>query len=173
MDELEHFTAFSTWLRFQIDRLATSSLSDELTEKEATMDTSKVLTYIERYLTSSPLSMFFDEVAKEDYTADWEHIENGLGLLDVLDQQLKKQESAQPGMKALTHADFLVDYATTWSNSLFKDIAEAKKRSVRFGKPVKLSLGHPITHKEIRTCKTKDNVTHSAARVLLDNADDV
>lgn len=158
MDELDHFTAYSTWLRFQIDRLASSSLSEELTEKEATMDTSKVLTYIERYLTQSPLSIFFDEVSKEDHAADRESIENGLGLLDLVDQQLKKQEAGQAGMKALTHVDFLVDYATTYSSYLFKDVAEARKRSVRFGKPIKLSLGHPIAKMDTRMCKTKEDV---------------
>ena len=65
MDELEHFAAFSAWLRFQIDRLA-SPANDDLTEKEATMDSGRVLTYIERYLTDSPLSLFFDDVSKDD-----------------------------------------------------------------------------------------------------------
>lgn len=159
MDELEHFTSFSTWLRFQIDRLASSSSAiEELTEKEATMDHGKVLTYIERYLTESPLKIFFDEIEKDDYSADWAHIEDGPSLLDVLDKQLTKQENGQPSMKALPHVDFLVKYVTTWSNRIFKDIAEAKKRSVRFGKPIKLSVGHPITKMDTRMCRTTSNV---------------
>ncbi|KAJ6444669.1 anaphase-promoting complex component Cut20/Apc4 [Purpureocillium lavendulum] len=155
MDELEHFTAFSTWLRFQIDRLA-SSPTDELTEKEATMDTCKVLTYIEMYLTGSPLDVFFDDITKEDYTADWEHCEDGPSLLDMLDKQLRKHESGQPSMRALPHVDFLVNYMTTWSSRIFKDIAEARKRSVRFGKPVPLSLGRPVGKIDCRVCRTEE-----------------
>ncbi|KID89182.1 WD40/YVTN repeat-like-containing domain protein [Metarhizium guizhouense ARSEF 977] len=130
MDELEHFNAFSTWLRFQIDRQASSSTTaDELTEKEATMDTSKVLTYIENYLTHSPLDVYFDQVSEEDWQADFDHIEDGVGILPILDAQLKKQESGQASRKALPHVDFLVSYVTTCSSRIFKDIAEATKRS--------------------------------------------
>lgn len=159
MDELEHFTAFSTWLRFQIDRLAsTSTPVDELTEKEATMDTSKVLTYIERYLTSGPLDVFFDDIPKDDWQADWDHIEDGGSLLPILDAQLKKQEGGQASRRALQHVEFLVTYVTTWSSRVFKDIAEAKKRSVRFGKAVKLSIGQSITLMDMRMCRTNENV---------------
>ncbi|KAK2590235.1 hypothetical protein QQS21_012081 [Conoideocrella luteorostrata] len=158
MDELEHFNAFSTWLRFQIDRMASSSTAtDELTEKEATMDASKVLVYIEKYLTQSPLDEFFDDVCQEDWQADWDHIEDGLSLLPILDAQLNKQESGQASRKALQHVEFLVSYVTSWSNKLFSGIAEAQKRSVRFGQPVKLSIGQPIKLLDMRMCQTGTN----------------
>lgn len=166
MDELEHFAAFSSWLRFQIDRLASSgSATDELTEKEATMDTSRVLTYIERYLTGSPLDGFFDAVAKEDYDADWNHIEDGPSLLQVLDKQLKKAEEGQTAMKALPHVEFLVDYATTWAGRIFKDIADAKKRSVRFGVPVKLRIGGPITKMDVKMAESTSSVSDGVGRL--------
>lgn len=158
MDELEHFTSFSTWLRFQIDRLASSSAGEELTEKEATMDNGKILTYIQRYLTQSPLDNFFDDVAKDDYSADWQHIEDGASLLEVLDKQLKKREQGQPSMKALPHVDFLVKYLTTRSDMIFKGIAEAKKRSVRLGKPMTLSTGRTITKMDVRMCEDDGKV---------------
>lgn len=146
MDELDHFQAFSSWLKFMIDRLAsTTSAAEELTEKEATLNTSKVLTYMERYLVGSPLDGFFDEVTKDDYQADWQHVEDGPSLLAVLDRQLQKQADGQPHMKALPHIDFLVNYATVWSSRIFKDVADAKGRSVRFGEPVKMTTGAPIS----------------------------
>lgn len=154
MDELEHFAAFSTWLRFQIGRFATAP-SDELTEKEATMDNAKVLTYIERYLTRSPLDVFFDDISREDYSADWDHCEDGPRLLDMLDRQLRKQEDGQPFMRALPHVDFLVNYMNSWSGRIFRDIAEAKKRSVRFGRPVRLSVGRPVSKMDIKMCEAK------------------
>ncbi|KAF4971685.1 hypothetical protein FSARC_1563 [Fusarium sarcochroum] len=160
MDELESFTAFSTWLRFQIDRLASSSsMSEELTEKEATMDVGKVLTYIGHYLTDSPLRIFFDEMQREDYEADWAHIESGPTLLHVLDQQLKKWENGQPGMKALPRVEFLVSYLTTWSNRIFKGIAEARKRSVRLGNPIRLSVGHAVSKTDMKIRQTTNQET--------------
>ncbi|GAO16407.1 hypothetical protein UVI_02047740 [Ustilaginoidea virens] len=160
MDELEHFKAFSTWLRFQIDRFASSTTAaDELTEKEATIDTSKVLRYIQRFLTNSPLDIFFSHVSKEDWQADWDYIEDGVSLLPILDSQLRKQESEQASRKALQRLDFLVSYATSWGNRIFDGIAEAKKRSVRFGKPVKLSINQPITAMDIRLCQKQENVS--------------
>lgn len=151
MDELQHFSAFSAWLRFQIDQLGGPGTGvEELTDKEAMMDHTKVLTYIERYLTNSPLDIFLNEIAKEDYDSDWDFIDDGPTLLDVLDKQLKKHEAGQPGMKALPHVDFLVNYASTWSNKIFSSIAEAKRRSVRFGRPVKLSIGKPITKMDMK-----------------------
>ncbi|PTB62161.1 hypothetical protein BBK36DRAFT_8547 [Trichoderma citrinoviride] len=161
MDELQHFSAFSAWLRFQIDQLAAGggpggggTANDELTDKEAMMDHTKVLTYIERYLTNSPLDIFLDEVTKDDYASDWTFIDDGpSSLLDVLDKQLKKHEAGQPSMKALPHVDFLVNYATTWSNRIFGSVAEAKRRSVRFGTPLKLAIGgYPIAKMDVKMC---------------------
>lgn len=159
MDELDSFTAFSTWLRFQIDRLASSSsASEELTEKEATMDIAKVLSYIENYLIDSPLRLFFDEMTREDYEADWAHIEGGPTLLHVLDQALVKWENGQPSMKALPRVEFLVSYATNWANRTFKGIAEAKRRSVRLGNPIRLSAGRVVSHRDMRMSKSKNKV---------------
>lgn len=159
MDELESFTAFSTWLRFQIDRLASSaSASEELTEKEATMDVGMVLIYIEQYLTDSPLRLFFDEMSGEDYEADCAHIESGPGLPLLVDQQLAKWENGQPSMKALLRVEFLVSYATAWATHAFGGIAEARKRSVRLGKPIRFSLGRVISRTDMRMSKTKNGV---------------
>jgi anaphase-promoting complex subunit 4 len=160
MDELEHFASFSTWLRFQIDRLHSSSSEDrnELTEKEATMDTGKVLTYIERYLTDSPLRVFFDEIAKEDHAEAWQHTEDVPRLLDVLDTQLRRQETGDKAIKAVFHVEFLVDLAHFWSDRVLDDIAEAKKRSVRLGKPVKLTVGAKVDCYDVRMCEESTTV---------------
>ncbi|KAG6002992.1 hypothetical protein E4U21_002467 [Claviceps maximensis] len=160
MDELESFNAFSSWLRFQIDRFVSSSTeTDDITEKEATMNTSRVLTYIERYLTCSPVDVFFDEIPQQDWQADWDHIEGCLSLLPLLDTQLKKQEAGQTSRKALQHVEFLVSYFTMWSNRIFNGIAEAKKQSVRFGPALKLSIGQPITTMDLRMCQAGANAS--------------
>lgn len=156
MDELDHFTTFSTWLRAQIDHFASSSDNDAMTEKEATMDNGKVITYIDRYLTDSPLRVFFDEIPAEDYASEWDHIQDGSGLLDLLEDQLAKYEMDAESMRALPRLEFLVDYVTDWSSRIFEDIAEAKKRSVRFGEVIKLSIQQPIDVFDVRMCGTNE-----------------
>ena len=150
MEELELFAAFSSWLRFEIDKLATSNPSDELSEKEATMDNGKVLAYIQRYLTANPLGMYFNKVSKEDWTKDWENIEDGPSLLDMLDKQHQKQESGAPHMKAFPQLEFLVNYLSTRANSVFQDIAEAERRSVRFSSPTRFNIGSPVGKFDVR-----------------------
>ncbi|RGP80801.1 anaphase-promoting complex subunit 4 [Fusarium longipes] len=160
MDELENFVAFSTWLRFQIDRLASSSsMSEELTEKEATMDVGKVLTYIEHYLTDSPLRIFFDEMRNEEYEQTCAQIESGSNLLHILDQQLTKWENGQPGLQALSRIEFLVSHITNQANHTFKGIADSKKRSVRLGNPIRLAGDGAISHMDMRMSKTKSQET--------------
>jgi anaphase-promoting complex subunit 4 len=168
MDELDLFAAFSTWLRFQIDRLAaSSSAGDELTEKEATMENGKVLAYIQTYLVNRPADIFFDEVAKEDYTTDWDHADSGSSLLEMLDKQLKRQEDGQPYMKALPHVEFLVAYLQSRANGIFKSIADAQRRSVRFGQSTRISLGQPIGKIDARMCAVSREVSRRLMSSVL------
>ncbi|KAK4650360.1 hypothetical protein QC762_706750 [Podospora pseudocomata] len=169
MDELEYFSVFSTWLRLQIDQQASSSsATEELTEKEATMDHAKVLTYIQRYLTSSPLAMYFDQITKEDYVKDQEYAEDNPSLLQMLVKQLKRQESGQPYMRALPHVDFLVNYLTSRANKVFQNIAEAEKRGVLFGKDAVLDIGEGIWKHDVRLCvKPEDEATGQTAYTAL------
>ncbi|KAM4055338.1 anaphase-promoting complex, cyclosome, subunit 4 domain-containing protein [Hirsutella rhossiliensis] len=170
MEELDHFSAFSVWLRFQIDRLATSA-GEELGEKEATMDNSKVLTYIEKYLTGSPLGVFFDDISRENCSADWDHCEDGPSLLQMLDRQLQRREEGQLSMKALPQVDFLVNYMTSWCSRIFRGIAESKKRSVRFGKSVRLSIGRPISNMDVKVCEAeKGGIIYTALASKGDDA---
>lgn len=144
MDELEHFNSFSTWLRLEIDKAGSSSVSEELTEKEATMDHPKVLAYIHHYLASSPLALFFDEVAKEDYIKDQEMVEPGPSLLDLLDKQLQEQEAGRPFMRVLPRLDFLANYLTSRANTVIQGIANAERQGIQFGEATEVSIGKKI-----------------------------
>ncbi|KAG7133645.1 hypothetical protein HYQ45_008214 [Verticillium longisporum] len=146
MEELDLFTAFSGWLRFQIDRLASSSsATEELNEKEAGLENGKVLAYIQRYLLRSPMALFFDPVANDEREADWKFVQNEPALLDAVDAQIARQEDGQPYMKALPQLAFLVAYLEDRANGIFNDIAEAQKRSVRFGQPTRIVMGSKMS----------------------------
>jgi anaphase-promoting complex subunit 4 len=171
MDELEHFQGFSSWLRLEIDRQASSTLGDELTEKDVTVDNAKVLAYIQRYLVSSPLEIYFGEATREDYAKSQELVDDGASLLEMLDKQLQRQEAGQQYMKALPHISFLVDYLTSRSNVIFQEIAEAEKRSVRFGQPTELSVDQKIWKQDVQVCPMRKSVSY-ASRVFVHSVAD-
>lgn len=157
MDELEHFTVFSTWLRLEIDKQASSSVSEELTEKEATMDNAKVLSYLQHYLTSSPLAVYFGEAGKDE-AAPENIFDHTTSVLDLLDKQLQEQEAGRSYTKALPQIDFLTSYLTSKAQVLFKGIAEAEKQNVKFGQATKLSIGQRLWKHDIQVTQPNKKV---------------
>ncbi|RYO87821.1 hypothetical protein DL766_000724 [Monosporascus sp. MC13-8B] len=155
MEELDLFQSFSSWLRHEIDRLASSSSSDELTEKEATMEHGKILTYIQQYMPASPLRYYLSNVASDDADTDWQQAESGSSLLDMLDRQVKKHESGQPHTGVFSQIEFLCKYLGSKTNVVFEGIAEAEKRSVRFGQPAKVLLNENIARFDVRMSAAK------------------
>ncbi|KAF3354061.1 hypothetical protein VdG1_00318 [Verticillium dahliae VDG1] len=113
--------------------------------KEAGLENGKVLAYIQRYLLRSPMALFFDPVANDEREADWKFVQNEPALLDAVDAQIARQEDGQPYMKALPQLAFLVAYLEDRANGIFNDIAEAQKRSVRFGQPTRIVMGSKMS----------------------------
>ncbi|KAI1490860.1 anaphase-promoting complex component Cut20/Apc4 [Biscogniauxia mediterranea] len=150
MEELELFNSFSIWLRHEIDRLASSSTTDELSEKEATMEHGKVLTYIQQYMPASPLRHYLSNVSAEDSERDRQQAESGSSLLDLLGKQLKRQEAGQPNTGTFSQIGFLCNHLDRKASVVFEGIAEAEKRSVRFGQPTKIELLHNVSKFDIR-----------------------
>jgi anaphase-promoting complex subunit 4 len=136
VDELDLFTAFSSWLRYEIDRLASDSSTspdDDKVEKEASIDHSKVLLYLQTAMTTSPLAIYFDDSQPEDHDNGWKNAEEGLPMYDVLDKQLQKQERGVPFMKTLPRIELLYKFLAGQASTIFSQIAEAEKRNVLFG----------------------------------------
>lgn len=167
MDELELFHSFSTWLRHEIDRLASSSSSDDLTEKEATMEHGKILMYIQQYMPASPLRSYLANVTKEDSDRDEQLAKSGTSLMDMLDKQLKRHDSVLPQTAVIPQVEFLCSYLESNANTVFQSIAEAEKRSVRFGQPTKIGLDQNINKVDISMNAVQngddlDSITYTA-----------
>jgi anaphase-promoting complex subunit 4 len=144
IDEIELFSAFSSWLRYEIDRLASegsSTPSDDAAEKEAAIDHAKVLLYIQSIMTMSPLKIYLGDSTPEDQE-NWNHSEQGLPMFDTLDKQLKKQEKGLPFNESLPRVDLLYKLLSRQAETIFSQIAEAEKRNVLFGQ------GHEIAKAE-------------------------
>ncbi|PHH62544.1 hypothetical protein CDD81_6930 [Ophiocordyceps australis] len=151
MDQLEYFAAFSDWLYFHIDRL-TSGTTEDLTDREAALNSSNVITFVQDYLTTSPLDVYFDEVTDEDAATARRECGQFPDFLDLLDSQLQKQAGGRPYLKALPNIHFVIDHATSMYSNLVDTIADGKRRSVRFGSAVRLSVGHPISNISLAMC---------------------
>jgi len=137
VDELDLFAAFSNWIRYEIDRLASDSSAspdDDKVEKEASIDHSKVLQYLQTATTTSSLAMYFDDSVPEDNDNSWKNAEQGLPIYDLLDKQLQKQERGAPYLKTLPRVDLLCKLLAAQASTIFSQIAEAEKRNVLFGK---------------------------------------
>ncbi|KAI1433985.1 anaphase-promoting complex, cyclosome, subunit 4-domain-containing protein [Xylaria sp. CBS 124048] len=155
MEELELFNAFSIWLRHEIDRLASSSAAEDLTEKEATMEHGKVLAYIQQYMPASRLRHYLSSVSMENAERDRELADGGSSLLELVGKQIKKQESGQPETGSFPQADFLCRYLATNATAVLEGIAETERRKVRFGQPIKIVLDHDVLHFDVRLSSTQ------------------
>lgn len=156
IDELELFAAFSAWLRYEIDRLASdasSSTNEESNEKEASIDHSKVLLYLQTAITNSPLSVFFGD-GTESQKEVWSQLQPGPRIFDQVDQQLQKQEQGLPYIDQLPRVDFLCKILGQEATAVFSQIAAAEKRNVLFGKPHELGVPQDDALMDMRMCQT-------------------
>jgi anaphase-promoting complex subunit 4 len=155
VDELDLFTEFSTWLRYEIDRLASDSSSspnEEVNEKEASIKHNKVLLYLQTAMTNSPLFVFFGDAA-EDHEEDWSQLQPGTRIFDQVDQQLQKYEQGLPYLEQLPRVDFLCKVLGQEASTVFSHIAEAEKRNVLFGRPHVVGVPQNDTPMDMRMCK--------------------
>lgn len=143
VDELDLFTSFSAWLRYEIDRLASdasSSQNDDNAEKEASIDHGKVLLYIQTVMTNSPLEAFIGEVTPEDYETESAHVKKGIQVFDLLTRQLEKQEHGLKYRKTLPQIEFLCKYLRNQAAVIFAQIADAEKSNVLFGRASEVGM---------------------------------
>ncbi|KAI0449526.1 anaphase-promoting complex, cyclosome, subunit 4-domain-containing protein [Xylaria acuta] len=167
MEELELFHAFSVWLRHEIDRLASSSNTEELTEKEASMEHGKILAYIQQYMPASPLRCYLSSVTTEDAERDRKLADGGSSILQLLEKQVKKQESGQTDAGSYPQVEFLCKYLDSQATSVLEGIAEAERRSVRFGQLTKIVLDYNLLRFDVRLSATQAGdawrgITHTA-----------
>lgn len=138
IEELELFRTFSSWVRITIDRVSTSNPSDEIMEKEALLDPAKILKYIEKYLVRSPMATFLDTAG--DFGDNRHDLDGSTNVLNQVDEQLRLDDEGKPFRRTIPQVHLLFKLFVDKASDVFKNIAEAEKRSVRFGQAVKLDL---------------------------------
>lgn len=162
IEELDLYRMFSCWLRITIDRVSTSTLSEEMMEKEALLDPAKILRYVETYLVQSPMAAYFNELPSELVDAEWNvYMEDSAGMLNRVDEQTRAQEAGEAEAKAIPQMSFLVDLLAEKAGDVFYQIAEAEKRSVRFGHAVKLNLPDTLSKVDMTMCSVHRPVSRT------------
>lgn len=154
VDELELFKFFSTWLRHEIDRLASDSTvtMEDAADKEATINHARVLIYLRTCIPESPLVTFFGN-GSEDCKNDWTDAQQGLPIFEILDKELQKQEKGLPYLKGLPHVDLIIDQLSRQASAVFSQVAIAEKRNVLFGREIKFGAVHSNTAMDMRMCR--------------------
>jgi len=178
MEEIDQFNAYSAWLRMQVERAALSpeqAANEDVAaqDKEASIDVGKVLLYVQRSLVPSvcptpaeknskkaekltPLGIFLEELpaSTHEFTANEARLHGETTLLELVKAQIEQAKRAQPFDHIVPNLGFLVSILHQRVNSILNATAEAKKKSVRFGQPMRLIMGS-----NIRTIADVDAVT--------------
>lgn len=130
INELDLFTSFSAWLRHEIDRLSStnSTDSDEYADKEAAMDHSKILKYIEVSIKGTMIGPFLQAGA-----------EGQVPSLERVSEQLHDHDmEMSSSVNSMCQLSVLCQNLNDCAQSMFLQIAEAEKRNVLFGQYVEL-----------------------------------
>lgn len=138
-DELECFAVFSVWLRQEIDRHASESsesLSDEHAEKQAQIDYSKILRYLQTSMTNSALEAYLAPTQSDQDDAMWRESTDGVVLFDLVDRNIQNQEKGTEFKRHVLRLDLMCKHLSRQCAAVFQQIAESEKRNVHLGSPV-------------------------------------
>lgn len=137
--ELQQFTAFSVWLRNEIDIQAadpTSSSAEEAAEKDTMVDHAKVLDYVQGAMTKSRLIEFFQQPANVDNRPQLDLAAEGTSLYDLYKKELKRYKEGTQMDKRLPRLQDLFAHLSNQCEIIFNNISLTQKRNVMCGKPV-------------------------------------
>ncbi|KAI1004846.1 hypothetical protein K3495_g3376 [Podosphaera aphanis] len=153
-DEIELFTSFIAWLRYESERLASDASSnsnnDILVEKESSIEHRKVLRYLQEVMTNSPLAVHFAELSTEERAFKLEGVRRNSTLFKTVDQEIKKQKQGLPYIKLVFHVTLLFENLSRQANTVFGQIAEAEKRNVQFGSGHYIGAAQPDSPMHIK-----------------------
>ena len=149
--ECHQFSAFSSWLKQEIETQGTtvSSPSDDSIEQDFMLDHGLVLEYIQGAMLQSRLNEFLAIQSKSDERPEWVSVDDDVSIYEGYKKEIKlcnqgsKPERKLPGLAALVAR--LGKQCTT----LFQNISEAQKRKVRFGELASLGTGK-LLHVDMR-----------------------
>lgn len=154
--ELRQFTAFSTWLRQEIENQVSDTSTAEASDKETNIDHTNTLEYIEGAMRHSQLTRFLDLELQTDPGLHWDLKAEGGSLFELYKRELRTPSGQIPCSRYLPRLDVLLKHLDTQCAAVFGSIAETQRRNVRFGAPTSLGAGIP-TCMDMRMLAEVDN----------------
>lgn len=144
--ELRQFSAFSLWLRHEIEVQSVdthTSAAYEASERDNNIDHGSTLEYIQGAMHHSRLFTLFDIPELEEQKPHWDLVTEGRPLYELYRRELDNLFQSNAPERQLPGLDALIIFLDSQCNAVFASIAETQKRNVRFGPPVYLGKGVP------------------------------
>ncbi|KAI9849162.1 MAG: hypothetical protein M1837_005392 [Sclerophora amabilis] len=165
--ELVQFTAFSAWLRREIELQAADPLSTthDPDEKDTLIEHTKVLEYIQESMTKSRLTTFFQANQAEKKRTRHSEVKNDFILYDDFKKELEKDMPDTLEKAILPSLELLTINLQQRCEVVFKQIAETQRRHVHFGTPVVLKAGRDAQILDMRM-RHEDNLCCSYIALL-------
>jgi anaphase-promoting complex subunit 4 len=144
--ELRQFSAFSLWLRHEIEVQSVdtqASAAYEASERDNNIDHGSTLQYIQGAMHHSRLYTLFNIAELKEQKPQWSLVAEGRPLYEMYRRELDNLFQSNISDRHLPGLDALIIYLDSQCNAVFATIAETQKRNVRFGPPVYLGIGVP------------------------------
>lgn len=141
--ELRQFTAFSAWLRQEINIHTSDASVADPAEKDVNVDHASTLEYIQGAMTQSQLTSFLDIEARGEVEAPWDLAAEGRSLFELCKRGLQHASGEDSSAGRLPTLDALMKHLYTQCDAIFNGIAETQRRSMRFGAPIYLQKRVP------------------------------
>ena len=143
--ELSQFSAFSAWLRQEIETQGTEASASTVqdSETDAHIDHPSTLAYIQGAMKQSRLIELFNLEEMANGKPQWDITAEGRSLYELYKRELHRASKSSPPEKQLPGLDALLTHLESQCNAVFHEIAETQNRNVRFGSKVRLGKGNP------------------------------
>lgn len=136
--EFQQFTAFSLWLRHEIDTQAAdpnSTSAEEQAEKDTMVDHAKVLAYIQGPMTKSRLVEIL-QTPDHDDQSELGLDADGTSLYEAFRKQVKKYNEGTHMEQNLPRLGDLFGHLSKQCEVIFNAISQTQKRNVMYGTPL-------------------------------------
>ncbi|KAL8789954.1 MAG: hypothetical protein Q9213_000840 [Squamulea squamosa] len=144
VSELQQFSAFSTWLRHEIEKQSadpTSVSAQEVAEKDVSFDHSSILEYIQGAMQRTQLLAY--TASEIDGGRPWDLELEGGRLFELYKNHMNSVSSGFRLRRRLPGLDDLVKRFEKQSGIFFEYISETQRRSIGVGVPISLGAGDP------------------------------
>ena len=144
--ELRQFTAFSAWLRREIEIQSTepsATGSPDSIENDVNIDHMSTLEYLQGPMLRSRLADFFSIQMTNDARPKWDLATEGGSLYELYKKEIKLADPSTLTGRQIPGLNALIMHLGAQCNVVFTRIAETQRRHVRFGAPISLGKGIP------------------------------